>query len=592
MQANIKIYSALTALLSSDSERSTKRGRNLNLRFSPVLFWVFALTLSSCSKASNIGFEYGSIYSPSCTPAFQKTWHVGNIDYDWGLWGHNLGKALGTGLSEKAFAFDGKVRNHSQFCFSSDQLYQRLVDFILNAYGDGTQSPSRFVIMPNDNSIVCQCSLCKAAGNTKTSATPAVTQLIVRLARRFPLHTFFTSSYASVKEPPAQKMPDNVGVIISAMDLPYSAQFDGKTATAAFEQLINRWKKTVNKIYIWDYMRNFDDYLSPYPCLGILQKRLKWYRQKGVSGVILNGSGDDYAAFDDMQTTVIAQLLKNPDLDITSLVKNYYSENYPLSGKGIADYYLSLEKKAMQAKNGLPYYGGIGDEVAIYLNPTAFLEFDHQLDKVSKTITGTERHQLNQLLTGFNYTQLELIRAGIMTYDAENVATCLINLEGAKELRNMKVYREAYGKLSDYIDYYRKYPPKKQLPEGLTCSIQALTDGLEGSAYDYHTNWVISPRTTTSYFVSIHGNHPSLTVGCLQAPVWHIYAPVQIELLQDGKQKAVVNHPSDTRPQGESDFLHLSYIMPLTGIQPGKIELRLIAPAREDRVTVACDEIK
>jgi hypothetical protein len=143
-----KIYSALTALLSSDSERSTKRGRNLNLRFSPVLFWVFALTLSSCSKASNIGFEYGSIYSPSCTPAFQKTWHVGNIDYDWGLWGHNLGKALGTGLSEKAFAFDGKVRNHSQFCFSSDQLYQRLVDFILNAYGDGTQSPSRFVIMP------------------------------------------------------------------------------------------------------------------------------------------------------------------------------------------------------------------------------------------------------------------------------------------------------------------------------------------------------------------------------------------------------------------------------------------------------------
>ena len=151
-------------------------------------------------------------------------------------------------------------------------------------------------------------------------------------------------------------------------------------------------------------MRNFDDYLSPYPCLGILQKRLKWYRQKGVSGVILNGSGDDYAAFDDMQTTVLAQLLKNPDLEITSLIKNYYSENYPLSGQYIAEYYLFLEKKAMQAKNGLPYYGGIGDEVAIYLNPTAFLEFDHQLDKVSKTITGTERHQLNQLLTGFNYT--------------------------------------------------------------------------------------------------------------------------------------------------------------------------------------------
>ena len=594
MKANTKTYSASTVLLPSDSEdkhRGSCRDRHLALRFSYGLFLIMGIALCSCSRADNAGFEYGSIYSPTCTPAFQKANGVGNIDYDWGLWGHNLGKALGPNLPDEAFAFDGKRRNRDQYCFSSEQVYRRLVNFILNEYGDGTQAPSRFVIMPNDNSLVCQCARCKAAGNTLTSATPAVSRLITRLAKRFPHHTFFTSSYASVKEPPKDRMPGNVGVIISAMDLPYTAEFEGKTATKAFENLLDRWKKTVGKIYIWDYMRNFDDYLSPYPCLGILQGRFKRYLAQGVSGVILNGSGDDYAAFDDMQTSVLAKLLKNPDQDIASLVREYYAKYYPVSGKAVADYYLSLEDMAVKDPEGIPYYGGIGDEVKAYLKPSAFLEFNGQLDRASKSIKGDERHRLSMLLTGFNYTQLELIRAGLEKYDPENVETCLIDLEGAKELKDMKVYREAHGLLSDYIRYYRSYPPKRIHSDKVTCNVSALTDGLEGSAYDYHTNWVISPKKTPSYIVSAYGSLSQLSLGCLQAPVWHIYAPARIEILENGKQTGVVSQPSEKRPQSGGDFQHLTYILPLKGNGKGQIELRIIAPEKDGRVTVACDEI-
>ncbi|MCO6026583.1 hypothetical protein NG821_12180, partial [Prevotella cerevisiae] len=66
----------------------------MNIKLSYGLLLIVEMALCSCSRAANAGFEYGSIYSPTCTPDFQKANGVGNIDYDWGLWGHNLGKAL------------------------------------------------------------------------------------------------------------------------------------------------------------------------------------------------------------------------------------------------------------------------------------------------------------------------------------------------------------------------------------------------------------------------------------------------------------------------------------------------------------------
>ena len=50
-------------------------------------------------------FEYRSIYSPSNrNEDLMPILGCGNIDYDWALWGHNLGKALGENLPDDAFA--------------------------------------------------------------------------------------------------------------------------------------------------------------------------------------------------------------------------------------------------------------------------------------------------------------------------------------------------------------------------------------------------------------------------------------------------------------------------------------------------------
>lgn len=540
-------------------------------------------------------FEYNSIYSPSNrNEDMMPILGIGNIDYDWGLWGHNLHKAVGKDLPVEATALINGKRNPDQYCFSSEALYQRLVDFIIDQYGDGTKDGgARFVIMPNDNSLVCQCTLCKQKGNTAVSGTPAVASFITRLAQRFPAHTFFMSSYLSVKEPPTTRLPANVGVIVSAIDVPLKYDVVTQQAGKNFMQLIAKWKRATNRIYVWDYIRNFDDYLSPFPQLSIMKQRLQWYRRLGVSGIILNGSGDDYASFDDVQTYALASLMASPEADITKVVKTYLNKFYPETGDLIADYYLNLEKRVVDQRYTLPFYGGILDEMNSYLPAKEFHSFFQSLDAASKKITGEERQQLNRLLSGFNYTLLEMMRTPQTDFDINLWHGCLEDLHGAVKEGMMTNYKEAFGSLRDYISYLSVYKPFVGKPEGLSCiSLPELTDGYLGMPYDYHTNWSISPTTERTFKLQLEHPGGNLIVGCLQAGIWHIYAPQKIELWQKGHLVEAVASPSEATPTKDNAFCRLSYTLSTKRLTPGDFDLKLIAPKRDGKITTACDEVQ
>ena len=540
-------------------------------------------------------FEYRSIYAPSNKNIdLMPILGSGNIDFDWGIWGHNLGKVLGDNLPETVYAFDGAKRDRSQFCFSSDELYKRLEAYILNDWGDGAKSGgTRFVIMPNDNAVVCQCDLCKAAGNRPTSATPALSAFIERMAKRFPNHEFFTSSYASAKEAPNRKLPANVGVIISAMDLPYQAGIATSKEAAEFKQLLGRWRNAVGRIYVWDYMRNFDDYFSPYPFLRIARERLQWYREQKIDGVIFNGSGDDYASFDDMQTYVLAALMVNPDEEVEPLVRQYFSRYYPATGAALADYYLTLEDRAIKSANGIPYYGGIEDEMNAYLKPEEFRSFFNDLDKASKKITGDERKRVSRLLTAFNYTLLEMMRTPSMAFNNNDMQVWLENLSGANELKDMANYREANGSLVQYLSDYSLQLPVISRKSAFKCTnVPKLTDGYVGLASDYHTNWVVSAdKQLTLRFDGARADK-AITVGCLEAPVWHIYLPATIELWQNGKKVEVADKPQ--APMSSTPDTHKRWLFEIKAakLKAGvPFELRLTAPAMTGKVTMAVDEV-
>lgn len=552
--------------------------------------------------AGSFAFEYRGIYSPSNTNAdLMPILGTHNVDFDWGLWGHNLRKVFTDGIPQDAYALvDGK-RDETQFCFSSEALYKAYENYVIDQYGEGNDDETvRFAVMPNDNSTVCQCQACRAAGNTATSATPAVTKMVERLARRFPKHQFFTSSYTTTATPPSHRLPDNVGVLVSTLALPLQTKMDGSTAEQRkFEDTMKSWKNVSRHIYVWDYMRNFDDYITPFPCLNQIQARLKYFKKMGVDGVFYNGSGYDYASFDDVQTYVIAQLMVNPDADVTQLIRRFFGKAYPVTGSILTDYYLSLENKAKGAT--LNPYSGIADAARAYLSADELETFWNRLDQGKKKAVDTERRSVNEMLTALGFTRLELLRVKPQAPSQAKVDELLSLLSAHVAFKDLAGYRESFGEIDKYIAEWRASSP--WLPAGGNqlrgvamasatkldpeySDLSVLTDGKAGFASDYHTGWLLNSGAQLQLSIpqgKLSGNR-QLQLTFLQAPQWHIFAPSSVEVWQDGK---LVGKSVPAASDGR-----VGVKVAMQGLKPSApIEIKIQKAARSGRATIAVDEV-
>lgn len=418
--------------------------------------------LLSCSAGQAVAqppFEYRAIYSPTNAREEVRTRYATNhVDYDWDLWGHNLRKVVGPDANPSVYATVADTLCHAQYCFSSKELYRIIEDYILDQYGEGTDTYSaRICIMPADNKLACTCAACRRQGGGVGNATPAVTAMLLRLARRFPRHQFFTSSYHSTKTPPKVVLPDNVGVLISAIDLPLRVDFKGTEGYRRFLSTVEAWKKVCRKLYVWDYERNYEDYLSPFPCLMAMQSRIRLYRTLGIRGVFINGSGDEYSSFDDVQTVVLAQMLEDPDIDVDAKVMEYLREAYPKTATLIGEYYLGLEHRTASTNHLLPLYGTMQEMQESYLSKNEFVSWRRKLDKASKSTSKPERTRLNYLLTALSYTWLQMMHADAGV-DEEEFYEMREILRGHSELRGMDYISESYRKIDDYI---KKIRPRK-----------------------------------------------------------------------------------------------------------------------------------
>lgn len=561
-------------------------------------------------------FEYREAYLPENNdPDFSSILGMNNVNADWGLWGHHLSKAIGKDAPSSVYATVDGNKYEDQYCFSAEETYKRIENYIFHNYGDGTAKSYRFAIFPNDDDCVCTCSLCKAAGNTSTNATPAVTKLLIRLAKRFPKHLFFTSSYLSTKTPATEVLPANTGVIISAIDFPLKS---GETKHAGkFTDIIERWQRVTKRIYVWDYINNFDDYFSPFPVLSIMQERLQYYEDLGVSGVFLNGSGDNYSAFSGLHNFALSALLVNPYLSVATLVSKYFNRYYPSSASVLIPYYNSLDQSALACNKALPLYGGIDESLRSFLLPSDFIAFYNKLGSCVDAAKGDERKQLHQLYIALSRTRLELARIssvgengcvsvqGGQTNVRPVVRKALSVLQVYKDFPAMHSYKEALGSVGEYIDDWnnvilpssplnlllgKKLQAQSLLDEGYE-DLSVLTDGVHGLPSDYHCGWLISslqPALVLNLPVTAIKDVQSFNVTFLHYPRFKLAAPKQVELLVNGKLYKTwkVSVPSDEKP----------YARVRVGgdVQFSEVQSLVLRIVRADgkKKNIACDEIQ
>ena len=556
-------------------------------------------------------FDYQSIYSPSgLNPDYTGVMGLNNFDDSWGIWGHNLRKVLGDNVDKIYATIHGKT-DDSQLCFSSEEMYRQIESYIADNIGE--KGSSRFVIAPDDTPYACTCASCTAMGNTEKNATPAVTELLLRLSQRFPKHSFFTISYLSTKQVTDKQLPSNAGIIVSAIDFPLR-RIDGKNAQEKkFMQQLNQWKKVTKNIYIWDYINNFDDYLTPFPILKIAQQRLRFFKQNGASGIFFNGSGYSYSSFDEMRTFVLSVLLINPELPVEELVRDYFNQEYPLSKKWLYDYYINLENSVQSGKK-LGIYAGIAELEQSFLNPEKFIKFYDEMGDYVSDAKGKERKKLHELQTALSYTRLEMgrnhsydpygyaQRNGKQIQPTPQARKWLTQLKEHHAFTGMEYYNESADEIDYYIKEWEQYilasDIKKNLFLGIMPSstpptdkdgLKRLTDSTHGLPGNYHCGWTTLPKEEYEISLPVKGINKTgnIYISFLNLPRHRFYPPRQIEISKDGAIYKTINLETDDSVE-KGELVKTTTLIDLNGAEQVNIK---IMGAKKPRAQIGIDEI-
>ena len=571
--------------------------KNFNLNF-VILLSVLLLMGCDHSKhhlSDSSPFEYREVYLPRL-----KSWEIlplklNNIDDDWGIWGHNLSVVLPEKPSSNVYAKIGGGVNRDQFCFTSDALFMYIKKYIDKNFDN--KKTIRFAILPNDNNVVCLCKRCVECGNTKSDASGAVYFMLERLTSEFPNHIFFTSYYRTASSLPTHPLPENAGVLVSAIRFPLSTCQTPEEEE--FQNLLKQWSGYTKRIYVWDYINNFDDYFTPFPVFDIFQHRLRLYEQAGVKGIFMNGSGIEYSTFYRLKMHILALLLSNPETEWRPLLREFCRERYPVTGDVICDFVIKQEDMVSRLGESLELYEGMPAAKRTYLPAEEFAAFHDKLLSLIPQTQGREHKSMLKISRALAFTRLELKR---LSGDVKSCDPLLNELLNLRE-EGITSYSESGGTIENYVNDYRYMLRRaaetkgKNLLKGVHLEpitaldedyndISILTDGLLGLPSCYHCGQMLSSATPALRIAIPHvQGMKRLRVNMTKNPIFHISLPLRVTLTAGGHEiGSVVPTPASSSLQRATAEFKIpdSY--------KGKLVLNIYRD-QEDR-TMALDEIE
>ena len=232
---------------------------------------------------------------------------------------------------------DGK-RTKGQLCLSNPDVLN-LCKENLRSIIRKNPSYSVYSVTQNDNAKPCQCKGCKHLvekyGGEAGIMIWFVNQIAASLESEFPDKVFATFAYSYSRHAPKGIAPrDNVLVRLCASGCCESHPLDDCAKSASFIKDLSSWSKLSSKIYLWDYVASFRQYLLPFPNICILQKNIQTYKKYNVRGVmnegIYNTPGGD---FYELRAYLLSKLLWNPDIDVDEVIddfmRGYYEGSAP-----------------------------------------------------------------------------------------------------------------------------------------------------------------------------------------------------------------------------------------------------------------------
>lgn len=267
-----------------------------------------------------------------------------------GYWGCHTFDALVA--SNKYFAThpeyfslrDGERKPHTQLCLTNPDVLRLCTEGMLQTIKN---NPNYWVysLSQNDNQNYCQCEKCTEIANRYGGQSGLLLWFVNQVAdvvkEHYPDKHISTFAYQYTRGVPTGITPrDNVVIRLCSIECCFGHQLSECEHNKSFMHDLREWSKVAKRLYIWDYVCNFRQYLAPYPNFGVLAPNVKTFKEHNVIGLYEEGVYNTVGgAFADLKAWIIAKLLWNPEQDTNSLVRDFIANYYGAAAEYVQQYF-------------------------------------------------------------------------------------------------------------------------------------------------------------------------------------------------------------------------------------------------------------
>ena len=294
--------------------------------------------------------------------------HGGNVKYAKGYFVHSFSRLVPPekyyDSHPEYFALRNGVREceNAQLCLTNEDVLKISIEKTLE---DLRREPDVNIISisQNDGTLPCTCSECQAVVEEEGSEVGPVLRFVNKVAeaveKEFPNVAIDTLAYDYSRNPLKLTKPNhNVIIRLCSFECCFSHPLDDCRQTADLKKRSNKksddfagdvekWSEISDKLYIWDYVTNFEFYQLCHPNLHVLAPNIRFFAKNNVKGVFEQGNGQgEYGEMAELRTWLLAKLLWNPDFDVEKGIDEFLAAWFGPAAGTVREY-LDLMREAI-----------------------------------------------------------------------------------------------------------------------------------------------------------------------------------------------------------------------------------------------------
>ena len=423
----------------------------------------------------------------------------------------------------------------TQLCLTNPEVLEITVQ---NLRRKIAQNPAAtyWSVSQNDNKNFCTCSNCKAIDDREGSPSGSIINFVNQVAEQFPDKMISTLAYEYGRRAPKTLKPrENVNIMLCSIEAYRDKPIAQDPTSADFVKDVEDWGKIAKDIIVWDYVIQFNNLISPFPNLHVLQPNLQFFAEHGVNAMFEQGNREVGGEFAALRAYMISKLLWNPNENADSVMNDFLKGYYGKAAPYIRQYIDDMRAALLASGKPLRIFGTPNEAATSYLTPALIAGYEKIFDQAETMVADSaeilERVRIARLPLEFAIMeQAKKNFAGELgvfqkVNDRWEVRTSIRSMidpftdlcirEGVTQVKEWSCspeeYRSAMYRLfsqgmNEHLALGKKItfisPVVEKLPKDADLSM--LTDGKRGS-HDYDYNWFSFPGENLEVVIDLEG---------------------------------------------------------------------------------------